>query len=122
MRELGSLEREAMEVVWAAGDPVVVHDVVAALNARRDQPLAYTTVMTVMNNLVAKEWLERHRTGRAFAYRATEDRDTHTARAMAEALDDSADRRAALLGFVDRLDPADAAALRAALNPDTPAK
>lgn len=55
VREVGSLEREAMEVVRGAGEPVVVHDVVAALNARRAQPLAYTTVMTVMNNLVAKE-------------------------------------------------------------------
>lgn len=116
MRELGSLEREAMEVVWGAEEPVVVHDVVAALNARRAQPLAYTTVMTVMNNLVAKEWLTRHRVGRAFAYRAVEDKDSRTARAMAEALAESADRRAALAGFVGRLDAADAAALRAALE------
>jgi predicted transcriptional regulator len=116
VRELGSLEREAMEVVWGAEEPVVVHDVVAALNARRAQPLAYTTVMTVMNNLVAKEWLARHRVGRAFAYRAVEDKDSRTARAMAEALEESADRRAALVGFVGRLDAADAAALRAALE------
>jgi predicted transcriptional regulator len=118
VRELGSLEAATMELVWAAEGPVVVHDVVAALNGRREEPLAYTTVMTVMNKLVTKGWLKRERYGRAYRYVPVEDRDAHTARVMAETLGDSVDRIAALVGFVERLAPEEAAALRAVLGSD----
>ncbi|WP_439679212.1 BlaI/MecI/CopY family transcriptional regulator [Embleya sp. MST-111070] len=113
---LGSLEGEAMDVVWSMGRPVVVHDVVAALNERREKELAYTTVMTVLNKLVAKGWLERRLSGRVGTYMPVEDKDAYTARIMAETLADSQDRAAALLGFVERLDPVESAALRAALR------
>jgi predicted transcriptional regulator len=43
-----------MDTVWASADPVCVREVLDALNARRSEPLAYTTVMTVMNRLTAK--------------------------------------------------------------------
>ncbi len=35
-----------------------------------DRALAYTTVMTVMENLHRKGWLRRERDGRAWRYRA----------------------------------------------------
>jgi predicted transcriptional regulator len=65
------LESEVMNAVWAAAKPVSVRDVLDALNARRAEPLAYTTVMTVMNRLTAKRALTRHRERRSYAYQAT---------------------------------------------------
>jgi predicted transcriptional regulator len=60
-----------MDAVWQAGAPVSVRQVVDALNARRSAPLAYTTVMTVMNRLVAKNALGRHGERRSYVYEAT---------------------------------------------------
>jgi predicted transcriptional regulator len=60
-----------MDAVWAAGDPVSVRDVLEALNPGRAQPLAYTTVMTVMNRLVAKKVLRRDGERRSYVYEAT---------------------------------------------------
>lgn len=70
-RGFGPLESEVMRVVWAADGPVSVREVVEALNAGRAEPLAYTTVMTVMNRLAGKEALVRSPTGRSFVYEAT---------------------------------------------------
>lgn len=60
-----------MEAVWKAGRPVSVREIVDKLNGRRSEPLAYTTVMTVMARLAGKETLARTRAGRGFVYEAT---------------------------------------------------
>ncbi|MHB8233278.1 MAG: BlaI/MecI/CopY family transcriptional regulator [Solirubrobacteraceae bacterium] len=65
------LESEVMRTVWASGEPVLVREVLETLNAQRSEPLAYTTVMTVMNRLTAKRALTRHRERRSYAYQAT---------------------------------------------------
>lgn len=59
-----------MKAVWAARGPVAVRHVVERLNRGRPRPLAYTTVMTVMNRLVEKEALRRERRGRGYEYSA----------------------------------------------------
>ncbi|MGA2163082.1 MAG: BlaI/MecI/CopY family transcriptional regulator [Solirubrobacteraceae bacterium] len=68
---LAPLESEVMEAVWQADAPVSVRQVLDALNWRRAEPLAYTTVMTVMNRLVAKNVLARHGERRSYVYEAT---------------------------------------------------
>ncbi len=60
-----------MAVVWQAGATVSVRQVLDALNARLSAPLAYTTVMTVMNRLVAKHVLARLGERRRYVYEAT---------------------------------------------------
>ena len=60
-----------MEVVWRADQAVSVREVVEALNAGRGEPLAYTTVMTVMNRLAEKDALVRSPAGRSYVYEAT---------------------------------------------------
>jgi predicted transcriptional regulator len=67
-RGLGPLEAEVMAVLWRAETPVAVRDVVAELNAGREAPLAYTTVMTVMTRLAGKRVLARSRRGRQYVY------------------------------------------------------
>jgi predicted transcriptional regulator len=65
------LESEVMRAVWEADTPVSVRQVLDALNARRSEPLAYTTVMTVMGRLLQKRALARHGGRRRYLYEAT---------------------------------------------------
>jgi len=65
------LESEVMDAVWTARDPVSVRAVLDALNETRSEPLAYTTVMTVMNRLAAKGVLKRRGERRSYLYEAT---------------------------------------------------
>jgi predicted transcriptional regulator len=68
---LAPLESEVMGVIWQADSPLSVRLVLDTLNGQRDTPLAYTTVMTVMNRLVTKSVLARHGERRRYLYEAT---------------------------------------------------
>jgi predicted transcriptional regulator len=70
---LGPLEAEVMQALWGADEPLTVRQLLEQLNRGRRQPLAYTTVMTVMNRLTEKGALLRERRGRGYAYRPTAD-------------------------------------------------
>jgi predicted transcriptional regulator len=116
MARLGNLEREVMEHVWSATEPVTVREVHEALAVERD--LAYTTVMTVLDRLAKKGVVRRVRDGRAYRYQAAAGQDQLVADLMREALDGAgsgANRAAALVRFVDQASPEEAAALREAL-------
>lgn len=65
---LGPLEAEVMRALWAAKRPLSVRGVLERINQKRDQKLAYTTVMTIMTRLVEKDILRRHKEGRGYAY------------------------------------------------------
>jgi predicted transcriptional regulator len=93
---------------------VAVRDVLGTLAPER--PLAYTTVMTVMDNLHRKGFLRREKHGRAYVYEPTKPRSQHAADLMAELLDVSGDRSATLLSFLGQMTPDDAASLRRALG------
>jgi len=114
MRRFGDLEAVIMERLWALGRPVLVREMVDDLRAER--ALAYTTVMTVMDNLYRKGWLRRERDGRAWRYEPTGSRSGYTAALMNDALDTSTDRRTALAHFALQMSPQDAALLRDALD------
>ena len=114
MRRFGELEAVIMDRLWERGRPVLVREVVDDLN--QDRPLAYTTVMTVMENLHRKGWLRRERDGRAWRYEPTSSRSAYTAALMNDALGTSSDRRTALTHFVLQMSPHDAALLREALD------
>lgn len=70
-RDFGPLESEVMDTVWRAGGPLSVRAVVDELNEGRAEPLAYTTVMTVMSRLAEKEALSRRKAGRGYVYEAS---------------------------------------------------
>lgn len=113
MRKLGELEAVIMDRVWSRPHPVTVRELVDELNERRR--IAYTTVMTVMDNLHRKGWLQRDRTGRAYSYRAVASREDHIARVMRDALGSSRDLDATLVRFLDAMTDEEAGALRRAL-------
>lgn len=114
VRQLGDLEAAVMEHLWSAGSPLTVRDDVLT-RLDRQPPLAYT-VLTVINNLHRKGFLEREREGRAFRYHPTKDRAQHTADVMHELLSDSGDSAVTLLRFVDRMSPDEVARLKQVLD------
>ena len=114
MHQFGELEATIMVRLWELDRSASVREVVDGL--RPDRPPAYTTVMTVMENLYRKGWLQRERDGRAWRYTPTRSRSGYTATLMQEALDTSPDRRTALSHFVLQLGPNDAALLQQALD------
>ena len=114
MRSFGELEAAIMDRVWLAGQPVLVRDIWAGLRPEREP--AYNTVLTVVEILYRKGWLEREKDGRAYRYSATVTREDYTAGLMGEALEASPDRTAALRSFVGRIDPAEARELRQLLD------
>lgn len=65
MANLGPLEAQVMNVVWARG-PMTVREVAGELEPITDS--AYTTVMTLMSRLADKGLLSRKARGRAFVY------------------------------------------------------
>ena len=114
VRGFGELEAAIMDRVWAAGRPVLVREIHDAL--RPDREPAYNTVLTVVEILYRKGWLAREKDGRAYLYHATASREDYTAQLMREAFDTSIDRLGTLRRFVQRIDPAEAAELRAMLD------
>src|SRR6476469_237781 len=114
MRRLGELEGAIMERLWAWRRSVTVREVVDDLNQER--PLAYTTVMTVMDILHRKGWVVRERVGRAYVYAATKTRDEYVAGLLREALTEPHDRRATFAHFADSMPPAEIRAMREALD------
>ena len=116
MKALGQLEAAVMQRLWDAEGPVSVRDVLEDL--QRERSIAYTTVMTVMDNLHGKGLVRRHKEGRAWVYEPIMTREEHTAGLLGDVLAGSSDRSAALLHFVGQLDDDVLADLRAALDSD----
>ncbi|MEP7739448.1 BlaI/MecI/CopY family transcriptional regulator [Nocardioides sp. 31GB23] len=114
MRPFGDLEAVIMDHLWSAAEPLTVREVLERID--RDPPLAYTTVMTVMDNLHRKEVLSRAKEGRAFRYWPTKDRANHTAELMHELLNDSGDSSVTLLRFLDNMSAAQVKKLKRALD------
>lgn len=110
---LGELERAVMDVLWAHEEALSVRAVHAAL---ADRDLAYTTVMTVLTRLTAKNVVRREREGRAWLYAPAASRDTYVAELMLEALELTGDRGSALVRFAQSMSTAEAEKLRQALE------
>ena len=99
MREFGDLEAAIMQVMWAGDRPYVVREVRERMQYSR--PVAYTTVMTVMNILHRKGVLHREKLGRAWQYWPVEAREDHDARLMAEALRSGGDEDVTMRRFIE---------------------
>jgi predicted transcriptional regulator len=118
VKGLGELERTVMEVLWARVDAgqgaATAREVGRALADDRD--LAHTTVMTVLDRLAKKGFLQRERDGRAWRYRPVASREGYVAELMLGALDLTGDRDAALAHFARSVSGDEAEVLRRALD------
>ncbi|MCH9642585.1 MAG: BlaI/MecI/CopY family transcriptional regulator [Actinomycetia bacterium] len=116
IRSFGELEAVIMDRIWDR-DPEVsttVRDIFDQLVTERD--IAYTTVMSTMDNLHTKGWLAREREGKAYRYWATLSREEHSARLMRDALDGGGRPDLVLSHFVTQISAEESEGLRAALQ------
>jgi predicted transcriptional regulator len=114
VRGFGDLEAVIMQLVWDHDRPVTVRDLFDEL--RQERAIAYTTVMSTMDNLHRKGWLERVKEGKAYRYAATASREEYSARLMREALAGGGDTEAVLNFFVAQMDGEDSEVLRAVVR------
>jgi predicted transcriptional regulator len=114
VRTLGELEAVVMDRLWRWARPSTVREVLEDL--RRERRVAYTTVMTVMDNLHRKGLLSRVLDARAYRYTPVRTRAEHGADLIGEVLASAEDRTAPLLHFVERMTPQEVDKLRAALH------
>ncbi|QBS38908.1 CopY family transcriptional regulator [Nocardia sp. CS682] len=115
VRGFGDLEAVIMDRIWDRdAEDTTVREIFDELSAQRD--IAYTTVMSTMDNLHRKGWLARERAGKAYRYWPTLTREEHSARLMLEALGAGGRSDLVLSHFVDRISAEESAGLRAALR------
>lgn len=114
MQGLGELEGAVMDVLWRADGSMSVREVLTELNETRD--LAYTTIMTVLDNLHRKGWVERELHNRAYQYTPSESREEAAARSLRDLLDSSGDPEAVLLHFAKSVSEDESTALRKGLR------
>ncbi|MFF4233871.1 BlaI/MecI/CopY family transcriptional regulator [Streptomyces sp. NPDC001820] len=113
-RQLGELEDAVMTRVWQWNRPVTVREVLEDLQQERS--IAYTTVMTVMDNLHQKGWVRREVDGRAYRYTSVSTRAAYSAALMNEAWSKSDNPAAALVAFFGMMSPEQREALLAAVR------
>ncbi|WP_078877050.1 BlaI/MecI/CopY family transcriptional regulator [Streptomyces sp. 150FB] len=113
-RQLGDLEDAVMTRVWQWNRPVTVREVLEDL--QRERSIAYTTVMTVMDNLHQKGWVRREVAGRAYRYTAVSTRAAYAAALMNEAWSKSDNPAAALVAFFGMMSTDQRAALEDAVR------
>lgn len=111
-RAAGNLESEVLAALWAAGRRLTPAETAEAVGG----DLAYTTVQTILNRLVAKGAVQREAVGRAFAYSPVLDQAGMVASRMRAVLDSSADQREVLTRFVGTLSADEEAALMRLLS------
>ncbi|WP_031083948.1 BlaI/MecI/CopY family transcriptional regulator [Streptomyces sp. NRRL WC-3549] len=113
-RARGALETLVLAALHDARRPVTAGWVREHLTDR----LAYTTVMTVLVRLLAKNAVTRHREGRSFVWVPASDEAGLAALRMRRVLDGEQDREAVLARFVTALPARDEQVLRALLDLD----
>jgi predicted transcriptional regulator len=114
LRGFGDLEAVIMDRLWARGQPTTVREILQDLRPARDP--AYTTVLTVTDNLYKKGWLRREPDGRAHRFAPVLSREEYGARLMRDGLDASGDPQLALQNFIGQMSATETAALRAVLD------
>ncbi|MBD0672939.1 BlaI/MecI/CopY family transcriptional regulator [Streptomyces sp. CBMA156] len=111
-RGQGELEAQVLALLQRAPGPVAA----GWVQERLAGDLAYTTVMTILSRLHAKNAVTRTRSGRSYLWQASSDAAGLAALRMRRMLDGEADRDAVLASFVSALLPHDEELLRALLD------
>ncbi|MEV6979667.1 BlaI/MecI/CopY family transcriptional regulator [Sphaerisporangium sp. NPDC051017] len=113
-RANGEREAEILDLLQRAGDALTPGEVAERLGG---EP-TYSTVVTILTRMHAKQLLTRSPRGRAYAYTPVTDDPGFAARRMRTVLEERPDREAVLARFADGLSSADADLLRQLLGSD----
>ncbi|WP_405458304.1 BlaI/MecI/CopY family transcriptional regulator [Streptomyces sp. NBC_00101] len=111
-RGQGELEAQVLAAVRAGAGPVTA----GWVRDRLGGGLAYTTVITILSRLHAKNAVTRTREGRSYTWANASDEAGLAALRMRRVLDAERDREAVLARFVSALTPGDEERLRALLS------
>ncbi|MDV3127624.1 BlaI/MecI/CopY family transcriptional regulator [Mycobacterium sp. 21AC1] len=114
LREFGELETVVMDMLWSRDEPSTVRSVHEELSRQRQ--IAYTTVMSTMDNLFRKGWLEREKVGLAYHYRSKMSREEHSANLMRTVFESGGDSELVLTFFLEQIGNEDSAKLRQAIQ------
>ncbi|WP_439659462.1 BlaI/MecI/CopY family transcriptional regulator [Lentzea sp. HUAS TT2] len=114
MHGLGDLESAVMDVLWREQQPLKVREVLDRLGEARTR--AYTTVLTVLDNLHRKAWVNRKRHGKAYRYEPVMSRAEAAAGALRHVIATSGDPEAVLLQFAQSATDRECDLLRQALS------
>ena len=110
----GARETEVLDLLQRAEGALTPGEVTERLGGE----LAYSSVVTILTRMHAKQLLTRIRRGRAYAYSPATDDAGFAARRMRTVLEERPDRQAVLARFADGLSDADADLLRQLLGPE----
>ncbi|MBD0744532.1 BlaI/MecI/CopY family transcriptional regulator [Streptomyces sp. CBMA152] len=110
-RGQGELEAQVLAALRRAAEPVTA----GWVRERIGGPLAYTTVVTILSRLHAKQSVTRERSGRSFVWAPAADEAGLAALRMRRVLDGEPDRGAVLASFLTTLSPDDERLLRTLL-------
>src|SRR5438067_2147766 len=103
-----------MARLWGRDGTSTVREVYEDLRQTRE--IAYTTVMSTMDNLHRKGWLCRQRQGKAFLYWPELTRKQYSARLMRDALDAGGNPSLVLSHFLEQMSEEESATLRTTLG------
>ena len=101
-----------LSALRSASGPVTAHWIQSQLG----EDLAYSTVMTILSRLLAKQAVTRERSGRAYLWQPVADVPGLAALRMRRVLEREPDREAVLASFVSALSPDDERLLRDLLS------
>ncbi|WP_327703790.1 BlaI/MecI/CopY family transcriptional regulator [Streptomyces decoyicus] len=113
-RGQGQLEAQVLAALHHSPGPATA----AWVQERLSGDLAYTTVMTILSRLHAKQAVTRERSGRAYVWTPAADEAGLAALRMRRVLDGEPDRDAVLTSFVSALSAHDEQLLRTLLGRD----
>ncbi|OKH80784.1 CopY family transcriptional regulator [Mycobacterium sp. ST-F2] len=113
-RGFGDLEAVVMDRLWGRDGATTVREVYEEMLSDRD--IAYTTVMSTMDNLHRKGWLTRERLGKAYLYTPQMTREQYSAQLMRDALGDGGRAEVVLAHFLEQISDDESAELRKVLR------
>ncbi|MCX8565162.1 BlaI/MecI/CopY family transcriptional regulator [Mycolicibacterium mucogenicum] len=113
-RGFGDLEAVVMDHLWARDGASTVREVFEEILHGRE--IAYTTVMSTMDNLHRKGWLTRERQGKAYLYTPGLTREQYSAQLMRDALDAGGRSELVLAHFLEQIGDDESAELRKVLR------
>ncbi|MGH3997950.1 MAG: BlaI/MecI/CopY family transcriptional regulator [Pseudonocardiaceae bacterium] len=114
VRGFGELEAVVMDRLWSGEGTTSVRAVFEDLRQQRE--IAYTTVMSTMDNLHRKGWLARERNGKAYRYWPTLTREEYSARLMRDALDSGGNADLVLTHFLEQITAEESTRLQVVLR------
>ena len=83
-RVLGDIERLVMDILWSRGE-VTGREVLEEI--QKERPLAFTTILTVMDRLLKKGLIKRKKMGGVFVYAPSISRDEFVKQVSEEVLE-----------------------------------